>query len=225
MKVIEKFVEKYFKGYISLMEDEYFIIKSETKCEGKFYKSFSYPSNLYKDIELKEEIKEELYIQVGNSAQSCNNHLEIFQKLKPYKNRKIKIFCILSYGDEGDKKNIILKGNEIFGEKFIPIVNFMNLEDYIEFLSKIDIAIFAHNMQKGFGNITSLIGMKKTVYLKQEVPTYKELSNLGIKVKSFNKFENLEKLDNDILEKNQQIMKERFSKKKLKEEWKVIFDD
>ena len=225
IKKIEFFVRSNFKGYITQVKGDYEIIKQRTNCKGKYYDCFMYPSNLYKEIPLKEYEKEEIFIQAGNSAQNCNNHLEIFEKLKIYKDEKIKIFCILSYGDEGNKDNIIKKGKEIFGDKFVPIVDFMKFDEYMEFLSKIDIAIFAHDVQKAVGNITSLLSMKKTVYLKESVTTYDMLKDLGVKVKSFDKFENLEKFDDEILEKNKEIIKERFSEKRLIEDLNKIFND
>lgn len=225
IKKIEFYVRSNFKGYITQVKGDYEIIKQRTNCRGKYYDCFMYPSNLYKEIPLKEYKKEDIFIQVGNSAQDCNNHLEIFEKLKPYKDKKIKIFCILSYGDEGNKDNIIRKGKEIFEDKFIPVVDFMKFDEYMEFLLKIDIAIFAHDIQKAVGNITSLLSMKKTVYLKERVTTYDMLKDLGVKVKSFDKFEDLEKFDDKILKKNKEIIKERFSEKRLIEDLNKIFND
>lgn len=225
IKKIEFFVLGNFKGYITHVKGDYEIIKKQTNCNGKYYDCFVYPSNLYKEISLKKYKKRSLYIQVGNSAQNCNNHLEIFEKLKLYKNKNIKIFCILSYGDEGNKENIIKKGKEIFKEKFFPIVDFMDFHKYMEFLSRVDIAIFAHDVQKAAGNITSLLSMKKTVYLKKSVTTYEMLKKLGIEVKDFDEFENLEKFNEDILEKNNKIIKERFSEKRLIEDLKNIFEN
>lgn len=57
----------------------------------------------------------------------------------------------------------------------------------MNFLSSLDIAIFAHNRQQGFGNTVSLLGMGKTVYLKEEVTTYQALEKIGLKINSFNK--------------------------------------
>ena len=222
---IEDYVKGNFNGYITLMKPEYKALLKLYKTRGKLYESFSYPSNLYKDNSLKTYDKEGLYIQVGNSATYTNNHFEIFKKLRPYKDKNIKLFCILSYGDMKYAKVVISKGKKIFGEKFIPITDFMKFDDYMKFLSKIDIAIFAHDRQQGFGNITSLLSMKKTVYIKENIATYEVLENLGLSVKSFDQFENLEKFDDNILEKNKKIIKERFSQKRLIEEWKVIFSD
>lgn len=223
---IEDYVKGNFKGYITHIEGDYKLAQKWYGAKGKYYNCFMYPSNLYKKIELKNIEKKVIYIQIGNSATDSNNHFEILKKLEKYKNNDIKLFCILSYGNNNDKiKKIIEVGKNIFGDKFIPIVDFMKFDEYMEFLSKIDIAIFAHNRQQAVGNITSLLSMKKTVYLKEGVTTYGMLEDSGVKVKSFDKFENLEKFDDEILEKNKEIIKERFSEKRLVEDWKKIFED
>ena len=222
---IEDYVRGNFYGYVTHIKGDYKLAQKWYGAKGKYYDCFIYPSNLYKNIFLKENIKNEIYIQIGNSADSSNNHFDILEKLKKFQNRNIKLFCILSYGDMEYAKIIISKGKEIFGEKFIPIVDFMKFDEYMEFLSKMDIAIFAHDRQQAVGNITSLLSMKKTVYLKENVTTYDMLTNLGIKIKSFDKFENLEKFDDKILEKNKEIIKERFSEKRLIEDLNKIFND
>ena len=41
----------------------------------------------------------------------------------------------------------------------------MPFNQYLEFLGKIDIAIFNHRRQQGFGNAITLLGLGKKVYL------------------------------------------------------------
>lgn len=223
---IEDYVKGNAKGYISYMNGEFRLAKKWFKAKGKFYRSFTYPSNLYKEVDLKKTEKNELWIQIGNSADSSNNHFEILEKLSKFKDMNIKLFCILSYGgSEEYKKQVIGRGSELFKDKFFPILNFMEFKEYMSFLSSLDIAIFAHNRQQAFGNISSLLSMKKTVYLKEEVITYKTLKEIGIEVKSFDRLINLEKFDENILENNRRIIKENFSEEKLIEQWKNIFEN
>lgn len=214
-----------FYGYITHIEGDYKLAKEWYGAKGKYFDCFMYPSNLYKEIRLNKIKKEDIYIQIGNSADPTNNHFEILKKLEKVKNKNIKLYCPLSYGNIKYGKKVIEKGKEIFKDNFIPLTEFMQYDKYLEFLSKIDVAIFAHDRQQAVGNITSLLSMKKTVYLKGSVTTYKMLKDLGIKVKDFNKFENLEKFNDDILEKNKEIIKERFSERRLAEDWKKIFED
>lgn len=222
---IEDYVKSNFYGYVTHVQGDYELAKEWYGVKGKYYNCFIYPSNLYKEFLINELRKEYIYIQIGNSADPSNNHFDILRKLEKYKLKNIKIYCPLSYGDMEYAKKVIKEGEEIFKDNFIPLSEFMEYDKYLEFLSKIDIAIFAHDRQQAVGNITSLLSMKKTVYLKGSVTTYKMLKDLGIKVKDFNKFENLEKFNDDILEKNKEIIKERFSEKKLIEGLKNIFEN
>ena len=101
----------------------------------------------------------------------------------------------------------------------------MEYKEYIKFLEMIDISIFAHDIQKAFGNITSLLSMKKTVYLKEKVTTYQTLKEMGIKVRSFDKLVDLEEFDENTLENNRKIIEENFSEEKLIEQWENIFEN
>ncbi len=221
---IENYVKGNFYGYISEFKGDYKLAQKWFGVTGKYIDCFEYPSNLYKELKLDKVEKNGIYIQIGNSADPTNNHFEILKKLEKYKEEKIKIYCPLSYGDTKYAAEVIKKGKGIFKEKFIPMIEFLDYQRYLEFLSQIDIAIFAHDRQQAFGNITSLLGMKKTIYLKERVTTYYLLQEIGIKVKSFDKLEELEIFEEKILEQNKNIVKERFSKKKLIEEWKVAFN-
>ncbi len=222
---IEDYVKGNFSGYITHIKGDYELAQKWYGAKGKYFDCFMFPSNLYKNLEINKIEKEYISIQVGNSAASSNNHFEILKKLEKYKNKNIKIYCPLSYGDKIYAEEVIKEGKEIFKEKFIPMTEFLEYLKYMEFLSHIDIALFAHDRQQAVGNITSLLSMKKTVYLKEEVTTYSMLEELGVKVKSFNKLNNLEVFEDEILEKNKKIIKERFSKERLIKDLEKLFYD
>jgi 4-alpha-L-fucosyltransferase (fuc4NAc transferase) len=226
---IVKYVKGNFRGYITHIRGDYEIMKERYGAKGDYLDCFTYPSNLYKEIKLSERkniSKKNLNIQVGNSAQMCNNHIEILEKLEEFRDENIRLYCILSYGNDGGDKylnKVIENGKKIFKDKFIPVLDFFPPQEYINFLSEIDIAIFAHNTQKAFGNIVSLLSMKKTVYLKENTTTYKTLNELGLKLKSFDNLKNLELFEKEFLEKNKDIIIERFSEKRLKKDLTLIF--
>lgn len=214
-KKIDEYVKGNFYGYITYINDDYELAKKWYKAKGKYFKCFIYPGNLYKKIEIINFQKKELYIQIGNSADPSNNHFEILNKLEKFKHENIKLFCILSYGDKIYAEKVVEHGEKIFKEKFIPIVDFMPFEDYMKFLSEIDIAIFAHKRQQGMGNIISLLGMKKTIYMDKNVTTFVTLKEIGVSIKSLDNIEDLSKFNNFILEKNEKIIKQVFSKETL----------
>lgn len=223
---IEDYVKRNMGGYITQIEGDYELAQQWYGTKGKYYDCFVYPSNLYKEIPMQEYIKDnKINIQIGNSADPSNNHFEIIDKLEKYKNENRRYYCILAYGDKEWAQKVCTYGKKKLGENFIPILDFMPLKEYVKFISKIDVAIFAHNRQQAVGNITTLLGMKKTVYLKQNVTTYKSFHDLGINLKSFEKLENIELLSEEEQNQNNRIIKERFSKEKLIEELENIFSD
>ena len=48
---------------------------------------------------------------------------------------------------------------------------------------------------------------------------------MGLEIKSFDRFIDLEKFNENILENNRRIMEENFSEEKLIEQWKNIFEN
>src|SRR5690606_3405679 len=110
-----------------------------------------------KDVPCASKTDSTVNILVGNSADPSNNHLEILDKLLPYKDADIQIYTPLSYGDQDHAKLVSEYGKKLFSEKFSPVTDFMKEENYLNFLCSIDIAIFNHKRQQGMGNITTLL--------------------------------------------------------------------
>lgn len=224
---VRKVVIKNMGGFITHIKGDYELAQKWYGAKGNYYYSFMYPSNLFKDYPLTKMGKEKnkYYIQIGNSADPSNNHIEIFDKLRAYKNEDIEIICPLSYGDQQYRNEVIKKGNEIFGDKFNPIVTFLPFEKYLSHLFKIDIAIFNHKRQQAMGNITTLLGYGKKVYIRDDITTWQFFIEQGIKIwKANDNFENLlfEMSENERKNNMEQI-KFIFSKQKLKDDLTYIF--
>jgi len=216
----KQIIKKIF-GIICYNESEYNLAKKWAGAEGNFYQSFYYVSNLYKEIEIREIKKQVINIQIGNSADPTNNHIEAMEKLKKFKDENINIFVPLSYGDKEYSKKIITYGKSIFGDKFIPIVDLMPFEQYISWLGKIDIAIFNHNRQQAMGNITTLLGLGKKVYIKSHIITWDLCQEVGVTVYDTNNIQ-LDILDDKTKEKNMKRIKIYFSQQNLINQWKTI---
>ncbi|MEJ5283463.1 MAG: TDP-N-acetylfucosamine:lipid II N-acetylfucosaminyltransferase [Brevinematales bacterium] len=199
--------------------------------ENTYYECLMYLSNVYNVIETESNVYndndykgEEIYLLVGNSATETNNHFFIFDKLLSFRDACIKIYVPLSYGDMGYAQKVIQKGKDLFGEKFVPITKFLTFEEYIEFLKEIDIAIFAHNRQQAMGNIITLLGMGKKVYMNKYSTSFQFFSGIGVKVFDVNAL-NIEKLDFKEANNNSKIIKKYFSYDKLYRQWEVILND
>lgn len=223
-KWIKKQVIKKMGHFITYIKGDYELLKKWYGSNGKYHECFMYHSNLYREYNISENKSDVINIQLGNSANPTNNHIEVLEKLLKYKNENIKIFAPLSYGSKKNMEKVIKKGKELFGEKFIPLTDFMSYEKYLEFLGKIDIAIFAHNRQQGMGNIITLLGLGKKVYLRSDISSYELFRELNINVFNLNRLD-LQKIDK--LEKNKNIdnIKNWFNTKNYLKQQQKLFEE
>lgn len=226
---IEDYVKRNISYINTLVPDDYEIVKKYYKARGKYGLAI-YPDNFnYTWIDnLKIKLKEEVYIQIGNSADPSNNHFEIIDLLSKFKNEKIKIYAILSYGDKKYAKKVSEYGKEILGEKFIAIFEFMKLEKYWNYLKNIDILIFDHKRQQGLGNIEMFSYLEKKIYLRNDVSSWNYLVvDLGLKLNITSQIKN-ESFDefktNNSQGNKKKILKTRYSTEYAVMLWKKIFN-
>ncbi len=219
---IKKQVIRRIGHFVTYIRGDYELVKKWYGSTGKYHECLMYPSNVFFDYGVKTKQDTTINIQVGNSATDTNNHFEAFNKLAKFKDENIRIYCPLSYGDKKYAEEVILYGKKLFGEKFIPITEFMPLEKYLDFLGSMDIAIFPHNRQQAMGNIIKLLGMGKKVYLRKNT-THRELFEvLGIKIYDLDEI-SLEPMDEQVRSNNISKVKQYFSEEKLREQLDAIF--
>jgi hypothetical protein len=228
-ELIRKKVIKKMKGVITHIKGDYNLAQEWYGVKGVYYYCFMYPSNLYNtyNIEQNKNNKNRIYILIGNSSDPSNNHLEIFAKLEMYKDKNIEIICPLSYGSSVYRDIVISKGRKLFGDKFKPLTDFMPFTEYLCLLSKVDIAVFNHKRQQAMGNITTLLGLGKKVYVRDDITTWNFFLDHDLKV--YNSNGNLEDLfdliDENIRTKNIENVKIKFSEEVLIKDWRKIFND
>lgn len=121
-----------------------------------------------------------LDILVGNSATVTNNHIEAFEVLSKLDLSERRIIVPLSYGDESYREKVIKIGSDMFGNKFIPVVDFMPLEEYDKLISGCSIAIMNHRRQQALGNILAALYKGMRVFLRTENPIYKFFKTKGV---------------------------------------------
>lgn len=228
IEIMRRKVIRNLAGLITHVKGDYELAKKWYGAKGKYYYSFMYPSNLFKEFNLSglDKIDEKTFIQIGNSANPSNNHLEVFKELEKYKSDKMDIICPLSYGNPEYRDKVIEEGRRMFGNKFNPVVDFMPFEQYLGLLAKIDIAIFNHKRQQAMGNITTLLGLGKKVYIRNDITTWRFCIEHDLKVFNSNgDFGDLFiKIDDIVREKNIKNVKEKFSQEKLIEDLERIFN-
>lgn len=227
-ELLRGFVIKRIGNFVTYIEGDYHLAQQWYGAKGKYHECIMYLSNTFTDYDLPPKQDQSTNILIGNSADPSNNHEEILEKLTHYKDADIKIYCPLSYGSQNHAKQIIQKGKATFGEKFIPLTEFMTFDKYLELLANIDIAIFAHKRQQAMGNTITLLGLGKKVYMRNDITPWQTLSEMNLKIFNFDDLgseETLTSLSSEQSLKNSEIIKNYFNQETLKSQLRKIFED
>ncbi|MFA5583984.1 MAG: TDP-N-acetylfucosamine:lipid II N-acetylfucosaminyltransferase [Bacteriovoracaceae bacterium] len=221
---VRKFVISRLGHFITYIEEDY---KSACKwygAKGQLHESFLYLSNIYSGHEQVETSVDNTKkkILVGNSATAANRHKEAFKELIQFKGQ-IELIVPLSYGNEKYRKEIIKTGKEMFGEDFVPLTEFMPIQDYYKMLSKIDNVVFNHDRQQGMGNLIQLLGLGKKLFLDSSTPQFKLFQRLGVKVFDIQNMD-INPLDNEIKNNNHKIISSYFSTENFRNQLSKIFE-
>ncbi len=189
---------------------------------GQHHNCFMYPSNVYNEMVAETKPHNSVNILIGNSADPSNNHLEILERLTPYQDQDLTIFAPLSYGDKNHAESVTTAGKAIFGDKFVALTEFVPLDQYLEFLGKIDIAIFNHHRQQAMGNMITLLGLGKKVYLRRDVTPWPLFKGLGLSVFDVKQLD-VALIEEEAQSRNKDIIADEFSEKRLVEQLKELF--
>jgi len=111
-------------------------------------------------------------IQLGNSGNPSNEHLEMLNWMMPHKEKNFKLFVPLSYGDQNHVEKVIQQGRAMFGDRFIPLTNLMSSSDYNRHLAEMDVLILNHRRPQGFGNTAISLYFGTKVFLRSHVSTW-----------------------------------------------------
>ena len=225
-KVYEFFRKKVIKNIpniIGFSKRDVELARKWYGTKAKLHFSFSYPSNCYEEYPQSVGCNDEVVILVGNSADPSNEHREAFSIIKKYTDEKIKIISPLSYGDKKYAKYVKDLGYELFGDKFVALEDMLTKKKYFSLLADVDIGLFAHKRQQAMGSIIALLGMKKKVYIRNDITTWGTLSELGLKLYDLNEFDT-SMPDEKVMVNNHVKIKDYFSEESLLRQWLNIFD-
>jgi dTDP-N-acetylfucosamine:lipid II N-acetylfucosaminyltransferase len=217
------FVRKNCKEYVNMMDKEYAIKKYG--MEGAFHDVhyvFPISKSMLDAVETKKQPK--LRIQINNSADIST--LAVLDMLSKFKELDIQITTVLSYGDMSQKELIIDKGEEIFGDKFEYLDQFLDPRDYLQHLANIDVLILNQDRQQGFGNTITAIYLGKKVFIKKKVSVYSYLNRNNINVFSSDKITDMSFttfIQNDSKDINIMNISKYIDEDCLKEAWVQVF--
>lgn len=165
-------------------------------------------------------------ILVGNSADSENNHMFLLDQLKGYSEENIRLYLPLSYGDQAYADQVGRYAKELFGDKAVPMRDFMPLDRYLEFLRSVDVAVYAHKRQQAFSSIVQLVPMGVKVYLDPVSSIWDFMQENKVQVFDVHTLEQglLPLLDPETKENNRKNICDRCSWENMLREWKTVFE-
>lgn len=218
---IKKSVARRINSLITYLEGDVELARQLYDRKAGYHECIAYTSNTFSGKPTNSSNETSLTILVGNSATISNNHMEILEQLKSLNIHKHQIVCPLSYGDPDYASEIENKGLELFGSNFKGLRKFLTLSEYNKFLDNVEIAVFAHKRQQGMGNIITLLGLGKKVFIDKETSTWTLLNKMGLIV--FDKDQlSLTPLSQEEKENNTARVNEYFSLETLKKQWLEI---
>jgi hypothetical protein len=226
-EAFRRFVIRRVGHLVTYIEGDVELARQWYGAKGTYHECIMYLSNVV-DPKMTAESgpasdHDGLNILLGNSADPSNNHIEALKRLLPFKDHPLKIFAPLSYGDQNHAKKVTSQGKTWFGDKFVPMTDFMPFEQYLEFLKSLDIAIFNHRRQQAMGNTITLLGMGKTVFMRSDVSHWRFLKGLGIKLNDVEELE-LCRITPDEAKENAHVVRSYFSRATLVKQFSDIFE-
>lgn len=118
-------------------------------------------------------------ILIGNSATPTNNHLEAFTLLAAQDLGDRKLIVPLSYGLPQYRDAIVARGHAIFGNRFVPVCDYMPLTEYNDLISQCSIVIMNHRRQQALGNIGAMLHRGAKIFLDSTAPLYSYFKERG----------------------------------------------
>jgi dTDP-N-acetylfucosamine:lipid II N-acetylfucosaminyltransferase len=117
------------------------------------------------------ENRDTLRILLGNSAAASNNHMDALHYVhrKLSRTRHFQVIVPLSYGGSSRYiEKVVETGRMLFGDQFIPLIDFIDKNAYYTLLRSIDVGIFYSVRPQAAGNINWFLGNNKPVVLLKE---------------------------------------------------------
>lgn len=208
---------------VTYIPDDYELARKWYSTKALFHECLGYESNTVTARKPAPRKTQRITIQVGNSAFPRNNHYEAIDQIASYANSNIHVIAPLSYGPKDEAKRVATYGKAQLGDKFTAIFDFLPLEIYMEQLNAVDIGVFNQIHQQAMGNMITLIGLGKTLYIRRNSSAYKLFTNLGIVVFAIDEF-SLQVLSQSAQDRNINLVLDHFSKQQLINQYKLIFE-
>lgn len=188
--------EKYQHKLETLQRLDFIVTPKNNTAEIGFIKKL-YPTfhaehvfgGFDQNVEVAQSIKYEyedktnspITVLLGNSGDPMNNHMDAIKYFKSGRFVDSKVICPLSYGNKPYIVFIEKLLNNKLGSRFIALKTYMKRDDYVRFLSTVDVVVMNHNRQQAFGNTITALCLGKPVYMKKKSVVYSLLKDMGLR--------------------------------------------
>ena len=120
---------------------------------------------------------------LGNSASFTNNHSYAFKYLSGLDLKDKKIVAPVSYGGSFKYvKHILSQGNKRWGQSFVPLQEFLSLDEYNQLMTTAEVCVFSSWRQEAFGNIVIALYLGAKVFLSERSSLVKYFASIGVVV-------------------------------------------
>jgi dTDP-N-acetylfucosamine:lipid II N-acetylfucosaminyltransferase len=217
LELINILVKKRIRFHTGHMIEDSNIINKNLRIKAKFLYNPAYLSNTWNRIKSCENFIylkgfKNVRVLVGNSTDPHNNHIEAFEILNNSNLNPLKVCSLLSYGKYEQYKNVVIEvGTKHFGDKFLAITQFLELNKYLEIIDELDFIIFNHDRAEATGATIQLLSLAKPIFFNPISPAYQSLKRRGyivFDIYELEKFRNIESVD---LRKNRELLIKEYS--------------
>lgn len=171
---------------------------------------FYYPIDEILGPELIHKRAKGNYILIGNSNSITNNHHYVFDIINNLNLKSKKIVVPLSYnGDDQHRISVITSGEKLFGNSFLPLTQFIPLNEYNEILTKAEVCLYGSWRQEAVGNIVISLYLGAKVFISKKSPLLEVFISQGLSVfplESIDEKSIHEPLSKELKLKNRQII-------------------
>lgn len=121
-------------------------------------------------------------ILLGNSASMTNNHLDVIDRLAAVDLEERRVVAPLSYGDREYAAVVARRGREVLGDRFVPLADFLPLDEYNALLNECGVIVHGAWRQEGLGNILRGLWQGARIVLDPRNPVLEHLRTRGLAV-------------------------------------------
>jgi len=117
---------------------------------------------------------------IGHSSFSLHNHADIFKIISAFNQKnKLELVVPLSHGSMDYREKILHLGKKLFVNRFIPVTEYLSVEQYFNLLNSCGVFILYSHVQQAGATIYHFMRNGGKVYLDENNPLYIDSKRRG----------------------------------------------